>query len=175
MWQTLCDQLKRVNAGDAPNNFLRVLEGESPCGRSSLVVSHARVFACSNMRMCAHTHIRIGACMLTLTRWPLLRWQLHTPAAAMDHHMHFSGSNSVEMAYQSTPVLRANDYEVLRSLGRWLPGKPPNADFVYFMCVSPAGVLLPPEDVIGVTHASFYFVVPSESMLLTIATPDVHE
>ena len=81
--------------------------------------------------------------------------------------MHFSGSNSVEMAYQSTPVLRANDYKVLRSLGRWLPGKPPNANFVYFMCVSPAGVLLPPKDMIGVTHASFYFVMPSESMLLT--------
>ena len=81
--------------------------------------------------------------------------------------MHYSGANSVEMAYQSTPVRRAIDYEVLRSLERWLPGKPPNADFVYFMCVSPAGVQIPPEDVIGVTRASFSFVMPSESMLLT--------
>ena len=28
VWQELCRQLKNVNAGDAPNNFLRVLEGE---------------------------------------------------------------------------------------------------------------------------------------------------
>ena len=48
-----------------------------------------------------------------------------------------------------------------------MPGKPPNADFVYFMCVTPEGRQIPPEDVIGVTRASFSFVMPSESMLLT--------
>ena len=89
------------------------------------------------------------------------------PAAAMDHHINFSGSKPVTKAYQSTPVLCSNDYEVLRSLGRWMPGQPPNADFLYFMCVSPAGVYPPADDVIGVAHASFSFVMPAESMLLT--------
>ena len=85
----------------------------------------------------------------------------------MDHHMYYSGANSVENAFQSTPVVSAIDYEILRSLGRWVPGQPPNADFLYFMCVSPAGVQLRPSDVIGVAQASFSLVLPSESMLLT--------
>ena len=82
VWQTLCAELKRVNAGDAPNNFVRVLEGETPQGKLCLSFTYVRMFACSNIRMCVHmcifvcsnmrmlvhAHKSIRVCRLSLTR-----------------------------------------------------------------------------------------------------------